>query len=60
MLGIAVMLLIRSFVEIDVLQPYVVGSFLLYYAAGRLAAPQGARILARHSAPPLPQLRHAT
>ena len=48
MLGIAVMLLIRSFVEIDVLHPYVVGSFLLYYAAGLLAVPRGERIRARH------------
>ena len=60
MLGIALMLLIRSFVEVDLLQPYVVGSFLLYYAAGQLASPQGARVPARSSAAPLPQLRHAT
>ena len=60
MLGIALMLLIRSFVEVDLLQPYVVGSFLLYYAAGQLASPQGARVAARSSAAPLPQLRHAT
>lgn len=32
--GLAVMLLIRSLVEVDVITPYVVGSFLLYYAAG--------------------------
>ena len=44
--GIAVMLLVRSFVEVDVLHPYVVGSFLLYYAAGSLAVPQGARLFA--------------
>lgn len=37
--GIAWMFLIRSFVEVDVINPYVVGSFLLYYAAGLLASP---------------------
>lgn len=40
--GIAVMFLIRSFVEVDVINPYVVGSFLIYYAAGQLALPQRA------------------
>jgi exopolysaccharide production protein ExoQ len=28
---------VRSFFEVDVITPYVVGSFLLYYAAGLLA-----------------------
>jgi exopolysaccharide production protein ExoQ len=37
------MLLMRAFVEVDVINPYVVGSFLLYYAAGLLAAPAGQR-----------------
>jgi exopolysaccharide production protein ExoQ len=59
MLGIAVMLLIRSFVEIDVLHPYMVGSFLLYYAAGLLAAPQAAPALAGRVDPRLTQLQHA-
>ncbi|PLP60172.1 exopolysaccharide biosynthesis protein [Mesorhizobium loti] len=40
LLGIAVMFLIRSFVEVDVINPYVVGSFLVYYAAGKLVLPQ--------------------
>jgi exopolysaccharide production protein ExoQ len=31
---------VRSFVEVDVINPYVVGSFLLYYAAGLLASQQ--------------------
>lgn len=35
--GLALMLLVRSFFEVDVITPYVVGSFLLYYAAGLLA-----------------------
>ena len=34
------MFLIRSFVEVDVINPYVVGSFLVYYAAGQLVLPQ--------------------
>ncbi|PWJ82396.1 exopolysaccharide production protein ExoQ [Pseudaminobacter salicylatoxidans] len=41
--GIAWMFLIRSFVEVDVINPYVVGSFLLYYVAGLLASPLGSR-----------------
>lgn len=36
LLGIAVLLTIRSFVEIDVLTPYNVGTFLLYFTAGKL------------------------
>ena len=36
--GLAVMLVIRSFVEVDTLYPYTAGSFLVYYAAGVLAA----------------------
>ncbi|WP_315924556.1 O-antigen ligase [Mesorhizobium sp. SP-1A] len=38
--GIATMFLVRSFVEVDVITPYVVGSFLFYYVAGLLAVPQ--------------------
>jgi exopolysaccharide production protein ExoQ len=57
--GIAVMLLVRSFVEVDVLHPYVVGSFLLYYAAGSLAVPQGARLFAARLTASPPRLRHA-
>jgi exopolysaccharide production protein ExoQ len=34
--GIAVLLAFRSFVEIDILTPYNVGTFLLYFAAGKL------------------------
>ncbi|MBB4231854.1 O-antigen ligase family protein [Rhizobium mongolense] len=34
--GVTVLLLIRSFVEIDVLTPYNVGTFLLYFSAGKL------------------------
>ncbi|RWX79325.1 O-antigen ligase family protein [Neorhizobium lilium] len=35
--GLTGLLLIRSFVEIDIINPYQVGSFLFYFAAGRLA-----------------------
>lgn len=34
--GIGVLLLVRSFVEIDILNPYHIGSFLLYFTAGKL------------------------
>lgn len=34
------LLLVRSFVEIDIMHPYHVGSFLLYFAAGRLTLAQ--------------------
>ncbi|MGO4623441.1 O-antigen ligase family protein [Ensifer sp. 2YAB10] len=38
--GITMLLLVRSFVEIDIMNPYHVGSFLLYFAAGKLTMPQ--------------------
>ena len=38
--SIAGLLLIRSFVEIDIMHPYHVGSFLLYFATGKLAIRQ--------------------
>lgn len=47
MFGLGVLLLIRSFVEIDVMHPYHVGSFLLYYAAGLIAMRQPASRPAR-------------
>ncbi|MDL2406065.1 O-antigen ligase [Rhizobium calliandrae] len=34
--GVAALLLIRAFVEIDILNPYHVGSFLFYFTAGKL------------------------
>jgi len=34
---VAALLTVRTFVEIDILNPYHVGSFLLYFAAGKLA-----------------------
>ncbi|MDI7862052.1 O-antigen ligase family protein [Rhizobiaceae bacterium n13] len=34
--GIVMLLLVRAFVEIDIMNPYHVGSFLLYFSAGKL------------------------
>jgi exopolysaccharide production protein ExoQ len=34
--GVTVLLLIRSFVEVDILNPYVMGSFLMYYGFFKL------------------------
>jgi exopolysaccharide production protein ExoQ len=39
LLGIGVLLFVRSFVEVDVISPYHVGSFLLVYAAALIAIP---------------------
>jgi len=50
--GLVAMFAVRAFVEVDVINPYVVGSFLLFYAAGRLAAPHR---LARRAAGALPR-----
>ncbi|SSC70991.1 unnamed protein product [Ciceribacter sp. T2.26MG-112.2] len=36
--GVAALLAMRAFVEIDILTPYHVGSFLLYFSAGKLTA----------------------
>ncbi|TRL38833.1 O-antigen ligase family protein [Rhizobium straminoryzae] len=36
MFAILALLLVRSFVEIDIMHPYHVGSFLFYFAAGKL------------------------
>jgi exopolysaccharide production protein ExoQ len=37
LVGLTMLFLIRSFVEIDILNPYQVGSFLFYFIAGKLA-----------------------
>jgi exopolysaccharide production protein ExoQ len=44
MLGLLAMLLMRSVVEVDVITPYTVGSFLLYYSAALLSAPRSAAV----------------
>lgn len=47
LIGIIAMLLVRSFLEIDIVTPYAVGSFLLYYAAGLIATRQQRRSTTR-------------
>lgn len=47
LLGICVLLAMRAFFEIDIMNPYHVGSFLLYFAAGKLTM----RVPRRHAAP---------
>lgn len=37
LIGVMVLLLIRSFVEVEVLNPYIMGSFLLYFSFFKLA-----------------------
>lgn len=54
--GIMIMLVIRSFFEIDVMHPYAIGSFLLYYSAGRLMNWQTAR---SRTAAPVPNWAYA-
>jgi exopolysaccharide production protein ExoQ len=53
MLGLLAMLLMRSLVEVDVITPYAVGSFLLYYSAAFLGAP---RSVAADRRPGMPRL----
>ncbi len=43
--ALCALFVVRSFVEIDIIFAYQIGSFLLYYAAGKLTLPQ--RITAR-------------
>ncbi|VVT10003.1 O-antigen ligase [Rhizobium sp. EC-SD404] len=43
LLGLMVLMVIRSFAEVDSLYPYSVGSFLVYFAGGRLALKETAR-----------------
>lgn len=47
LLGICVLLAMRAFFEIDIMNPYHVGSFLLYFAAGKLTM----RVPRRHAVP---------
>lgn len=37
LIGVMVLLLIRSFVEVEILNPYIMGSFLLYFSFFKLA-----------------------
>lgn len=54
--GIMIMLVIRSFFEIDIMTPYAIGSFLLYYSAGRLV---GWQALPSHRARTAPAWTYA-
>ena len=58
--GLAAMFLVRAFVEVDVINPYVVGSFLLFYAAGRLAGAHSPRQRAIAPVAAPQHLHHAT
>ncbi|KXF76619.1 exopolysaccharide biosynthesis protein [Paramesorhizobium deserti] len=53
MFGIAILLLIRSFFEIDFMTPYTIGAFLLYYSAGLLAIPQRVSSASQSQQPPV-------
>lgn len=55
MLGIGVLLLVRSFVEVDVIAPYQVGSFLLFYAAALIATPHSAALRMQTQKVPAPR-----
>lgn len=59
MLGVGIMLLIRSFSEVDVITPYTIGAFLLYYSAGLLASSQAAWAPAAHANRPKKRRRPA-
>jgi exopolysaccharide production protein ExoQ len=37
LIGVMVLLLIRSFVEVEILNPYIMGSFLMYFRFFKLA-----------------------
>jgi exopolysaccharide production protein ExoQ len=50
--GVAMLLLIRAFVEIDIMNPYHVGSFLLYFTAGKLTMARRRPAVAWASWPP--------
>ncbi|MDR6758024.1 exopolysaccharide production protein ExoQ [Mycoplana sp. BE70] len=56
LLGLAVLLAMRAFVEIDIMTPYHVGSFLLYVAAGKLTIRQSRRMAGPTPWPAVPRL----
>lgn len=50
LLGICLLLAMRAFFEIDIMNPYHVGSFMLYFAAGKLTIRQPQqRVLRAHT-----------
>lgn len=54
--AIAALLFIRSFVEIDIMHPYHIGSFLLYFTAGKLALQERRRY--RPTSPGITEIGH--
>lgn len=48
--GLLALLVIRSFFEVDILQPYAIGSFLLYYCWARVKEPAPRRMVAQSPA----------
>ena len=45
--GLLALLVIRSFFEVDILQPYAIGSFLLYYCWARAKEPASSQLFAQ-------------
>lgn len=56
LLGLALLLAMRAFVEIDIMTPYHVGSFLLYVAAGKLTIRAPRRMAGPAPRPVIPRL----
>ncbi|MDE1157503.1 MAG: O-antigen ligase [Neorhizobium sp.] len=52
MCALSVLLLMRAFVEIDVIFPYQIGSFLMFYMAGYLTLPKVAIETSHHATRP--------
>nr|WP_210333689.1 O-antigen ligase [Rhizobium sp. ARZ01] len=56
LLGVTLLLAMRAFVEIDIMTPYHVGSFLLYVAAGKLTIRQPREMAGLAPWPVVPRL----
>lgn len=56
LLGVSLLLAMRAFVEIDIMNPYHVGSFLLYFSAGKLTLAMPRRLVAVTHWPTVPHL----
>lgn len=55
--GLLALLVIRSFFEVDILQPYAIGSFLLYYCWARVKEPATSQVLTARPAATTPLSR---
>ena len=60
LLGVVLLLAMRAFVEIDIMTPYHVGSFLLYAAAGKLTIRAQRQMTVPEPWPSVPRVRCAT